>query len=457
MSISRRQWLKCGSLGLFNLGLPHLLWARDGKSQMDANAPKRPGFGRARACILIFLKGGPSHLDTFDMKPDAPAEVRGEFRPIATSVPGIQICEHLTNLARQASKFRIVRSLWHADDGHPSAAYEMTTGRPYPRARNQSEISSREDHPHIGSSLSALESRQRSAPPFALVPDYFVVNGQFRSGQNAGFLGSRYDPLVPHADPSGVNFAAVDLGFTPRMEPGRIEARQQLLVDLHMPRDSVTTAPAAREFTDYRRQAHEILSTGRVRQAFDLDRESSATRDRYGRNFFGQSTLLARRLVEAGVRLVHVNCMSSTMGGGVTWDTHKDNFKHLKETLLPRADCGIAALLEDLGASGLLSETLVVVTGEFGRTPKVNKDAGRDHWPSAFSVLLAGAGIPGGTVYGATDKQGAYPTEGRIRSGQFASSVFHALGVDPKTQITLSAGRPWAISDDTPVPELWVS
>jgi hypothetical protein len=457
MDMNRRQWLRWGGLGLFGLGMPQLLRAEDRSVKVGISSPHNPGFGRARRCILIFLKGGPSHLDTFDMKPDAPAEVRGELRPISTSVPGIQICEHLPHLARQVNKFRIVRSLWHGDDGHPSAAYEMTTGRPYPRARNQSEISSRDDHPHLGSSIAALETRRRRAPPFAMVPDYFVVNGQFRSGQNAGFLGSRYDPLVPHADPNGAGFAAVDLGFTLRIESVRMQTRQALLDSLKIPSDTVTSAPAVREFTDYRRQAHDILNTGRVRHAFDLDRESSATRDRYGRNFFGQSTLLARRLVEAGVRLVHVNCMSSTMGGGVTWDTHKDNFKHLKETLLPRADCGIAALLEDLGASGLLSETLVVVTGEFGRTPKVNKDAGRDHWPSAFSVLLAGAGIPGGTVYGATDKQGAYPTEGRIRSGQFASSVFHALGVDPKTQITLSAGRPWAISDDTPVPELWVS
>lgn len=330
----------------------------------------------------------------------------------------------------------------------------MTTGHAYPRAVNQSEQGTREDHPNLGSSVSALEARSRAAPPFVMVPQYLVVNGQFRSGQHAGFLGSRHDPLVSGGDPNSPDFRPFDLGLAPPVERDRLGGRRRLL-ETFDGRPRLFAEAAAREWDGYRERAFAMTESGRTRQAFDLRAEADSVRRRYGRNFFGQSVLLGRRLLEAGVRLVQVNCMSSIFGGLDNWDTHKSNFRTLKDILLPRMDQGVAAVLEDLSASGQLAETLVVVTGEFGRTPKVNADAGRDHWASAFSVLLAGAGLPGGAVYGASDRQGAEPADRPVTSGRLAATVFHALGIDPASQIPNVMGRPWRICDEAPVADLW--
>jgi hypothetical protein len=399
------------------------------------------------------LKGGPSQLDTFDMKPEAPTSIRGEFRPIATTVPGLRMSEHLPRLARQAHHVTLLRSLTHRDNNHASAAYEMTTGRPYPRAANLSEVSTREDHPHIGSTVAALEARIRSAPPFVMVPQYLVVNGQFRSGQNAGFLGSRHDPLVPGGDPSSPDFQPLDLGLLSPVEHDRLHSRRGLLTAVEGP--GGRAAAVSRDWDDYRERAFTITEGRQTQRAFDLQAEPESVRRRYGLNFFGQSVLLGRRLLEAGVRLVQVNCMSSIFGGLVNWDTHKDNFAMLKDALLPRMDQGVAALIEDLAATGQLAETLVVVTGEFGRTPRINADAGRDHWSTAFSVLLAGAGLPGGGTYGATDRQGAEPADRPVTSGQLAATVFHALGINPASQLANVQGRPWRISDEEAAMGLW--
>jgi hypothetical protein len=450
--LNRRDWLRLGKLGLFGLTLPALL---RGQAQ-GANARGRnlPGFGKARSCIFIWLKGGPSHLDTFDLKPEAPLAIRGEFRPIATTVPDIRLGEHLPLLARQAHHFTLLRSLNHRDNNHASAAYEITTGHPYPRAANQSEISTRDDHPNIGSTVAALEGRYRAVPPFAMIPQYLVVNGQFRSGQNAGFLGSRFDPLVPGGDPNSPDFRPLDLGLLSAVDPQRLAARRQLLQAVNTNATSGGFV-ADRAWDSYQERALAITQAGHTQRAFDIQVEPESVRRRYGRNFFGQSVLLGRRLLGAGVRLVQVNCMSSIFGGMTTWDTHKDNFKLLRDVLLPRMDQGVAALLEDLSATGQLSDTMVVVTGEFGRTPKINAGAGRDHWASAFSVLLAGAGLPGGTVYGATDRQGAEPADRPVSSGQLAATVFHALGIDPASQIPNVQGRPWRICDESAVVDLW--
>ena len=235
----------------------------------------------------------------------------------------------------------------------------------------------------------------------------------------------------------------------------RMHERQSLLKALNdrLPREAADGALA--EMDSYRQQAFSLLDTNRVRRAFDVQAEPDSIRERYGRNFFGQSVLMGRRLLEAGVRLVHVNCMSSIYGGDKNWDTHKDNFKLLADVLLPRTDQGIAALVEDLSASGLLDETLVVVTGEFGRTPKINKGAGRDHWPQCFSVLLAGAGLPGGRIYGSSDKHGTAPASDPVTSSELSATILHALGLDPETQLATQAGRPWQISDARPVTRLW--
>ncbi len=453
LSASRRELLRAGGLSLLGLSLPELL-------RGQARAAERPGrrtasFGKAKSCIVVFLKGGPSQLDTFDMKPDAPAEIRGEFRPIATNVPDMMVSEQLPLLARQANHFTIARSVCHADNNHASAAYEMSTGNAYPRSTNLSGKSTREDHPHLGSAVAAVEAQRCPVPPFAMVPQYLVVNSEFRSGQNAGFLGSRYDPLVPGGDPSTSDFKPVDLGLVTSPEPQQLRNRRLLLqsVNDHFHQLGEDSHSQAID-TNYQR-AFALLESGLTNQALDINREPPSIRERYGRNFFGQSLLLARRLIEAGVRLVHVNCMSSIFGGIANWDTHKDNFQLLKHPLLPRADRGIAALLEDLAVRGLLSETLVVVTGEFGRTPHINAVAGRDHWSWAFSVVLAGAGIPGGRLYGATDKHGAYPTEKPIRTGELAATIFHDLGIDPSVRLPTLLGRPWQVSTEAPVLDLF--
>jgi uncharacterized protein (DUF1501 family) len=449
--LNRRGLLQFGGLGFFGLTLPALL---TGRASAASGSQRLPGFGKARSAILIFLKGGPSQLDTFDMKPDAPANIRGEFRPIATAVPGLQIGEHLPCLSRQAKHFTLVRSLTHRDNNHASAAYEMTTGHAYPRSANLSGVSTREDHPHIGSTVAALEVRRRPVPPFAMVPQFLVVNGEFRSGQNAGFLGSRFDPLVPGGDPNSRDFRPLDLGFVSPVGRERLSSRRRLLEAVDA-RPRHAESDESRAWDGYHEQALAITEAGRTQRALDIHAEPDRVRQRYGRNFFGQSVLLGRRLLEAGVRLVQVNCMSSIFGGEVNWDTHKNNFTMLKDVLLPRMDQGVAALLDDLSASGQLEETLVVVTGEFGRTPKINAGAGRDHWATAFSVLLAGGGLPAGAIFGATDRNGAEVADRPVTSGQLAATVFHALGIAPATQIANVQGRPWRICDEEPVDSLW--
>jgi uncharacterized protein (DUF1501 family) len=450
---SRRELLRAGGLGLLGLSLPELLRGQARAAELPGRRPA--SFAKAKSCIVIFLKGGPSQLDTFDMKPEAPAEIRGEFLPIATDVPEMMVCDQLPLLARHASKFTIARGVCHADNDHASAAYGMSTGNAYPRPTNLAGKSTREDHPHLGSAVAAVEASRCPVPPFAMVPQYLVVNGEFRSGQNAGFLGSRYDPLVPGGNPSSPDFKPVDLGLGPSLAPEQLRNRRQLLKSVNDHFGRLGKDAPLRAVDAYYEKAFALLESGLTSEALDIHREPAAIRERYGRNFFGQSLLLARRLVEAGVRLVHVNCMSSIFGGLENWDTHKDNFALLKHPLLPRADRGVAALLEDLSARGLLTDTLVVVTGEFGRTPKINAVAGRDHWSWAFSVLLAGAGIPGGRVYGATDKQGAYPIDKPVRSGQLAATIYHALGIDATAYVPTLLGRPWQISAEPPVLDLF--
>jgi len=447
--LTRRGALRLGALGVLGVSCDALLHGRARGSPGEHRHP--PGFGRARSCMLIWLKGGPSQLDTFDMKPHAAAEIRGEFKDIATNVASVRVGEHLPNLARCADLYRVIRSVCHQDLGHPSAAYQMTTGHPYPRAPNLSEVGTREDDPHLGATVAALGAGRGDAPPFAMVPRSLVVNGQFRSGQHAGFLGPRYDPLVPEKDPNEADFEPSTLGFGTADDQRRLQARRPLLAAL----ESCGAAIAPGGMDEHYRHAWALLDTSRVREAFDMAAVPSGGRDAYGRNFFGQSVLLGRRLIEAGVRLVHVNCISSLVGGTNNWDTHKDNFGILRKELLPRTDQAIAALLTDLAASGLLDETLVVITGEFGRTPRINKDAGRDHWASAFSVVVAGAGITGGGYLGATDRSGALPAERPVPSGQLAATIFHALGIDPATQLRAPTGRPWQIAGDSPVTELW--
>jgi hypothetical protein len=451
--VSRRELLRAGGLGVFGLALPDLL---RGEARAAASKTARPKtFGCAKSCLIVFLNGGASHHDTFDMKPDAPEEIRGEFKSIASNVPGIRVCEHLPQLARQVDKYSVVRSLCHQDFNHPSGVYWMVTGHPYHKGigSGESEHISREDHPHIGSALTAVEGkRDKAAPPFVTVPDYIAVNGPIRAGQHGGFLGSRYDPMVPRGNPNDPDYAPWDLGLVPTVSAERLRDRRALLAAVK--KSPVLEQGAAGKSVDqFYDKAFGVLASGITQRAFEMSAEPAKVRERYGRNLFGQSVLLGRRLVEAGVRLVHVNWIRILEQG---WDTHNDNFNALKNKLLPPADQAISALFEDMSASGLLKETLVIVMGEFGRSPKITpQTAGREHWPSVFTILMAGAGIPGGRHYGASDKIGAYPLDHRILPGELAATVYHALGIDPASKVTTMLERPWQICEDKPVLSLW--
>ena len=453
--ITRREWLRAGGVGFLGLSLPELLRAQ---AQATETRKASPGtFGRAKSCMIVFLNGGASHHDTFDMKPDAPAEIRGEFKPIDSNVPGIRVCEHLPLISRQMDKCTVLRSMTHLDTNHPSGVYWMLTGHPYHKGIGSglSEHISREDHPHIGSSLTAVEGkRDRAVPPFVTVPDYIAVNGPVRAGQHGGFLGGRFDPMVPRGDPNDPEFKPWDMGLVPAVDADRLRRRRALL-EAAGTRSTVaaTKTTAGRELDGYYEKAFGILASGKAQQAFDLSQEPTKMRERYGRHRFGQSVLLGRRLVEAGVRLVHVNWIRILEQG---WDTHNDNFVALKERLLPPCDQAFSALLEDMGARGLLKDTLVILMGEFGRSPKITvSNAGREHWPFAFTILLAGAGIPGGRLFGASDKIGAYPLDHRVGPGELAATIFHALGVDPQSQVSTMLERPWQICEDKPRLDFW--
>ena len=450
---SRREaLLRVGSLGALGLTLPALL-AADTRAAADRSGrPRASSFGRARSCIVVWLKGGPSQLDTFDPKPGAPSELRGPFQTIGTSVPGIDFTEHVPHLARQADKLTVLRTVSHGDGTHSTAGYLLTTGRVYPRPGES--VSSREDAPHYGAVAAACQGAAEAAAPYVMVPDYLVVNGELRGGQNAGLLGTRFDPLVPGSSERRGAVRLADMGLGEQVPRGRLTQRHQLLARLEGATSQLAAADA-RALDSYRDKAFALLESDATRRVLSGDGEADREAERYGRGQFGQSVLMARRLVEAGVRLVHVNCMSSVLELTRNWDTHKDNFNTLKDVLLPRTDRAVAALIEDLADRGLLAETLVVVMGEFGRTPKVNADGGRDHWPPAASVLLAGAGVRAGATYGATDRDGAYPIEKPVSPARLAATIFHALGIDPELELITGSGRPYKICDGAPVLDLW--
>lgn len=451
--ISRRELLSVGGLGFLGLTLPELL---RGQAQAAARKDASATFGKAKSCMIVFLNGGASHHDTFDMKPDAPVEIRGEFQPIDSNVPGIRVCEHLPMIARHMDKCTVVRSLSHLDTNHPSGVYWMVTGHPYHKGIGSglSENITREDHPHLGSQLTAVEGkRDKAVPIFVTVPDYIAVNGPVRAGQHGGFLGSKHDPFVARGNPNDADYQPVDLGLVPNVSAERLSDRRALLRQVNGRLDHLEKHLASRSLDNFYDKAYGLLSSGITKKAFDISAEPARLRERYGRNLFGQSVLLGRRLVEAGVRLVHVNWIRILEQG---WDTHNDNFNALKNKLLPPCDQAFSALLEDMNASGLLKDTLVILMGEFGRSPKITpQTVGREHWPFVFTILMAGAGIPGGRLYGNSDKQGGYPLDHRIMPGELAATIFHALGVNPHSQVTTMLERPWQICEDKPVLDLW--
>jgi uncharacterized protein (DUF1501 family) len=453
---TRRDLLQAGGLAALGLSLPQVI-------AHAAAAPARNGFGRARACIVAFLFGGPSQIDTFDLKPDAPAEFRGEFRPIATRVPGVRVCEHLPRLARVADTFCLIRGMTHPHPRHGWGLYYMLTGRRHNRPDLDAPPTP-DDFPGLGAVVSRLGRRRSGLPPAVTLPRWnrFLDLPNDYAGERAGFLGSAHDSWLVQAGRDGQSFAPEGLTLPLDVAPGRLAERRQLLAAV----DGAVArwGDAGRQYDAMHARAQELLSSRAVRAAFDLAREPARVRDRYGRHPFGQGLLLARRLVEAGTTLVQVNWHND--GSDVKspfWDTHKDNFTTLRQRLLPPADEGLSALLADLRDRGLLESTLVLVMGEFGRTPRVGQvimnaatdRAGRDHWPHAYTVLAAGGGIRGGRVHGTTDDRAAYVVDRAVTPPDLQATVLHALGIRPDSPLIDRQGRPHAASEGQVVTELF--
>jgi hypothetical protein len=401
---------------------------------------------------MLFLSGGPSQLDMWDLKPDAPEEVRGTFKPIDTNIPGIRISEHLPRSGQLADKYAIIRSMAHNSPNHPAATYWMMVGSPLTRAAPQGVTLSREDRPHPGSALAKLLGSPRSVPPFVMVPEAISPVGPDRPGQHAGFLGAAYDAYRVSSDPNLPDYSAGALEPNPEIPITRLEDRRALLSRISQHAKHLDESAAVQTLDPYYTKAFDLVSSAAAQKAFDIAAEPDKTRDRYGRHVFGQSVLLARRLVEAGVRLVHVNWVRhDNAKGGQGYDSHRDHLNWAQTELLPPTDAALASLLEDLAERGLLEETLVLVIGEFGRTPKFNSAGGRDHWPSCFSVVVAGGGVRGGQVYGSSDSQAAYPTSNPVTPEDLMATLYHRLGVDPHTLIYDLQNRPYHLVDGKPL------
>jgi hypothetical protein len=447
LSAGRREFLRAGCLSLCGLGLADLL--AFAAARTAGRERPLPG-GRAKACILMFMWGGPSQLDTWDPKPDAPGEVRGEFKPIATCVPGIRISEHFPRLAKLADQYAIVRSMTHDDPAHLSSVHHILTGRHAPKVKSDADPPSRKDSPHLGSVLAYLHPARRALPSFITMPwivSHPAAPGGVAPGQNAGWLGQAYDPFVISGDPNAATFRIPGLGRPSDLSLPRLEGRRNLLTQLD---DHPVTAAA---YSEFRQRAFNLISSTSIQRAFALDQEPVTVRDRYGRHIHGQCLLLARRLIEAGARLVEVNWHQDHHN---FWDTHGDNFRRLKKELMPPADQGFSALLEDLAQRGLLEETLLVWVGEFGRNPKITRaNAGREHHPWCYSAVLAGGGIRGGQVYGKSDRLAAYPAENPVSPADLTATIYHALGVAPDLTLHDRDGRLVSLTEGTPVVSLF--
>jgi hypothetical protein len=446
--VTRREALRVGGLSALGLSLPGLLAARE----LASPAAGGKGFGRAKACIILWMTGGPSQHETWDPKPDAPAEIRGPFRSIPTRLPGLRVCEHMPRTAGMADKLCVLRGFYTNNPGHAGGTYEMLTGMEHPGGKGNENIkTSRTDSPTLGSIVKRFRPAVPGVPASVVLPQP-VANVPEWPGQDAGFLGSEWDPWLLRCDPSAPNFHLPELTLPAEVSAERLAGRRSLLDQVSRQVERWQRQSPTAGANRHTQQALDLLSGARVRRAFDLGREATALRDRFGRHQFGQGCLLARRLIEAGVRLVQLNWFREpNQGNG--WDVHWGLEEELKSKLMPPMDQGYTALLEDLDRRGLLGETLVVWMGEMGRTPKLEyvpghekEGVGRNHWGGVFSIALAGGGIRAGQVYGASDKNGAYPKDGPVTPADLTATLFHCLGIAPDTEIRDRLDRPHPIS-----------
>ncbi len=450
---SRRQILRAGMLGSMGLALPELF---RGRALAAPGSNAATGFGRARSCILIFQWGGPSQLDTWDPKPDAPVAIRGEFQSIATKTPGVRISEHFPRLATRTDKLAIVRSMTHDDPAHLSTAHRLLTGHLAPTPKSDSAPPSSNDWPHLGALVAKLRPSAGAIPSAVNMPwtvAHPAAPGGRAPGQHGGWLGKGFDPFRVDGNPNDPAFQVAGLGLPDGVSNARLGGRRALLQGLTGSGAAVIPGAGAEAWNGFQGKALDALVSAEARGAFQIDQESPADRDRYGRHIHGQCLLLARRLVEKGVGLVTVNWHDD---GKNFWDTHGDNFNRLKKELMPPADQGFAALLDDLSERNLLDETLVVWAGEFGRAPRITTaNAGREHWSRCYSVALAGGGVQGGQVYGGSDRWAAYPSRDPVSPDDLGATILHALGIDPATEVQDTLGRPMQINNGSPLTPLF--
>jgi Protein of unknown function (DUF1501) len=438
IGITRREFLQVGYSGLLGIGLSSLFAGRAATAEM---VPARGGAGRRpKSMILVFLTGAPSHLDMFDMKPEAPAEVRGEFQPLTTTVPGLQVSEYLPQLAARANKYALIRALSHRENNHLVATHHVLTGHQMPGAFFD-KVASRDDWPCYASALDYLRPRNDGIPCGVNLPTFLMEGPLTWPGQHGGFLPPKHDPWQITQDPNLPRFRVESLQLAAGLDISRLSERRGLLAQVNQQQQRLADLATGRRLSDQQDLAFQVLTAGRVARAFEMHREPDRIRARYGRHAFGQSLLLARRLVEAGVPVVQAN-----IGRVQNWDHHGNVFPKLKR-MLPPLDQGVAALLDDLEAHGLLDDTLVMMLGEFGRTPKLSmqpgeRRPGRDHWAPCFFGLFAGGGVRGGQVIGRSDKIGAYPATTPYSPNDIGATVYHVLGVNPASEVRDRQERP---------------
>ena len=421
--IRRRDMLRFGAAGALGMGvnLPQIL-ASQGTQTPSGQTPHDMSF------IVVFLQGGLSTIDTWDMKPDAPAEFRGEFDPISTNVPGIQLSEHLPQLAQQMDKFSVVRSFGHRNSNHGAADHYLLTAY-HPEAGFNGGLKPNNQKPSHGSVMAKMLGPRGSVPPYVCLP-------KMHNSASSSYLGSTVAPFVVEADPNVPDFSVPDLAPPIGLQAERLANRRELISQVDRFQKSAETQAnhKAKTLSTYQQKAFDLMTSKETKSAFNIHLESAPLRDEYGRNTLGQSCLMARRLVEAGVRCVLID--------HTDWDTHYNNFHVLKNQLLPKLDGAMSGLLRDLDDRGMLEKTLVLVTGEFGRTPRINQFAGRDHWGPSSAIAMAGGGIRGGTIVGASDERAEKPATTPYRPEDLAATIYDTMGINPKTEFYTQEGRP---------------
>lgn len=451
LRLSRRALMQTSGLGAGGLALNQFgrnSTARAAEAR-SAGAGAGAAFGKAKSVILFWLNGGPAQQETWDPKPNAPLEVRGPFQPISTATPGLNVCELMPKTALLTDKIAVLRAMYTGDNAHSSSGYAMLTGMSHVPLNAESVIAKAPNlWPSVDSIVRLLRPARNGLPSSIVLPEHVWNDGNFPwPGQDAGFLGRKNDPWLINCDPNAPTFRIPDLAFPEEISTSRFSQRRRLLEQVNQRvADSIKALPVSR-YVEESDHALGLLSGSAARQAFDLSQEPDSIRDRYGRSRYAQSVLLARRLVEAGSSIVRINWTRikdlPNQGG---WDTHASHSQACKDFLMPMMDQAYSALLMDLSERGLLDQTLVVWVGEFGRTPRFNGNAGRDHWGHVFSMALAGGGVRGGVVHGSSDRDAAYPVEGRVEPRDLMATIFHCLGYEPETNMYDTDGRPIPIS-----------